>query len=68
MIHSAATVNWLQTYSELRKANVVGTENIVKFSFEEKEKLLVYISTLRYFHFFVILTLEPALRPIMNMI
>lgn len=52
MIHSAATVNWLQTYSELRKANVVGTENIVKFSFEEKkEKLLVNISTLRYFHF-----------------
>ncbi len=47
--HCAAQVNNLASYSDLRQANVVGTEEVVRFLCAGRTKCLHYISTLSVF-------------------
>lgn len=57
IIHSAATVNLIYPYRALHSSNVVGTDNILKFSLTNKIKPLHHI---RY----MILLLENILMVI----
>jgi thioester reductase-like protein len=43
--HSGAMVNYLFTYTRMRAANVLGTNEIVRLAFEGKRKVLNYVST-----------------------
>lgn len=47
--HCAAQVNNLASYNDLRQANVVGTEEVVRFLCAGRKKILHYISTLSVF-------------------
>jgi amino acid adenylation domain-containing protein/thioester reductase-like protein len=49
VFHSAATVNMVKDYFELRPANVCGTKEIVRFTLEGRRKHLHYASTLSVF-------------------
>lgn len=49
VFHSAATVNMVRDYSELRAANVNGTREIIRFLAEGRRKRLHYASTLSVF-------------------
>lgn len=49
VFHSAATVNMVRDYSELRAANVSGTREIIRFLAEGRRKRLHYASTLSVF-------------------
>lgn len=49
VFHSAATVNMIKDYYELRPANVFGTREVVRFLLEGKRKHLHYASTLSVF-------------------
>jgi thioester reductase-like protein len=41
----AAYVNSVLPFASLKKANVLGTKQIVDFALKSKDKLLVYVST-----------------------
>lgn len=43
--HSAAEVDYLKTYRELMSANVVGTEEVIRFCCDSRAKVLNHIST-----------------------
>jgi fatty acid CoA ligase FadD9 len=43
--HVAAYVNSVLPYASLKKANVIGTKQIVDFALNMKDKLLIYVST-----------------------
>lgn len=45
VIHGAAKVNLVYPYTGLRQANVVGTQNVLKFCLRGKIKPLYYVST-----------------------
>lgn len=45
VIHCAAYVNHLLSYADLRSANVIGTLNVIDFSFSHRQKALHHIST-----------------------
>lgn len=49
VFHSAATVNMVRDYSELRPANVGGTREVIRFLAEGRRKRLHYASTLSVF-------------------
>ncbi len=49
VFHSAATVNMVKDYFELRPANVLGTREIARFFLEGRKKQLHYASTLSVF-------------------
>eukprot|EP01125_Pyxidicula_operculata_P012759 TRINITY_DN4197_c0_g3_i2.p1 TRINITY_DN4197_c0_g3~~TRINITY_DN4197_c0_g3_i2.p1 ORF type:complete len:1095 (+),score=120.04 TRINITY_DN4197_c0_g3_i2:560-3844(+) len=44
--HSAAIVNWMMRYSEMRKTNVHGTCSLIHFASFQKTKPFFYVSTL----------------------
>jgi thioester reductase-like protein len=41
----AAYVNSVLPYASLKKANVIGTKQIIDFALNMKDKLLIYVST-----------------------
>jgi len=49
MLHltTAAEVNWIRRYRDLRQSNVVGTLNVIAFCTTSRVKYLSYISTVR---------------------
>jgi len=47
--HSAATLNYLYSYSKLKASNVVGTREVIKFACQGKTKPLHYISSVVVF-------------------
>ncbi|MBA3994531.1 MAG: hypothetical protein C0469_13465 [Cyanobacteria bacterium DS2.3.42] len=49
VFHSAATVNMIKDYYELRPANVFGTREVARFLLEGRRKHLHYASTLSVF-------------------
>ena len=49
VLHSAAAINLLASYEELKVANVEGTRRVLEFSTNVKTKKLWYISTLSVF-------------------
>ncbi len=49
VFHSAATVNMIKDYYELRPANVFGTREVARFLLESRRKHLHYASTLSVF-------------------
>lgn len=49
VFHSAATVNMLRDYSELRPANINGTREVIRLLAEGRRKWLHYASTLSVF-------------------
>jgi len=46
IFHNAAFVNHILDYQKLRKANVLGTKEIIKLAFSHKQKKVNYVSTL----------------------
>jgi thioester reductase-like protein len=45
VFHNGATVNYLFNYDRMREANVLGTNEVLRLSFEGRPKTLNYIST-----------------------
>lgn len=45
VFHNGATVNYLLNYDRMRDANVLGTNEVVRLSFEGRPKTLNYVST-----------------------
>ena len=43
--HSGASVNYLLSYDKMRAANVLGTNEVVRFAFDDASKVLNYVST-----------------------
>ncbi len=43
--HNGASVNYLFTYEAMRAANVLGTNEIVRLAFDQRQKALNYVST-----------------------
>ena len=50
--HSAAMVNWINSYEQLKPANVMGIQEILKLACQGKLKPLHYVSTLAVFPLF----------------
>jgi len=46
IIHTAAEVNWVKPYAELRENNITGTLNIIKLASLTQQKIIHFISTL----------------------
>jgi thioester reductase-like protein len=45
VFHNGATVNYLFNYDRMREANVLGTNEVVRFAFEGRPKEFNYVST-----------------------
>jgi thioester reductase-like protein len=45
VFHNGATVNYLFNYDRMREANVLGTNEVIRLSFEGRPKSLNYVST-----------------------
>jgi len=43
--HNGASVNYLLSYEKMRAANVLGTNEVIRFAFEHGPKVLNYVST-----------------------
>jgi thioester reductase-like protein len=46
VIHCAADVNWIKSYNSLRRSNVLGTLNTLRFACEYQAKQFHFVSTL----------------------
>ena len=45
VFHNGATVNYLFNYDRMREANVMGTNEVIRLSFERRPKEFNYVST-----------------------